>query len=151
MVTSIPLSKFLKWKLFWSLFPSPVDWLKCNMVGWIVGSVQFALSYLNGFTIPIDYFTAPPISVVGNNIWTGCFVPVIEFLFILFSSGMDAICLDSSSRLSRKVSKKVMNYFAFPTLIFLIFGSIFSLFFSIVLLASIVSLSFILIFVSFFT
>ena len=45
-------------------------------------------AFLNGFAIPIEYFTAPLISVVGNEILDGCFVTIIQLIVTLFSSGV---------------------------------------------------------------
>ena len=106
-------------KWFWSMRPVTAACLRWAMVGWIVISVWFAVSVLSVFTILTD----PPISVVRNNIWAGCFVPVIRLLVIRFPSGV-IICLDYDSRLLIQVRK----YFAVPTLIFLlVFCSIVSL------------------------
>ena len=88
MGTSVPLSKLMRGGWFRSLFPSPVAWLRWTTVGWIVGSVRFSVSVLNGSAISINYFTDLPISVVGKNIWSGCSVLVIHFLVILFPSGV---------------------------------------------------------------
>ena len=101
----------------------------------IVVSIRFAVSSLNGFTISIECFTVPPMSVVSNKIWTNCFVPIIRFLVILFSRRVDVNHLDYSSRFSRQVPKQVMNSFDVPTLFVLLE------FCSIVLLCSIVLIS----------
>ena len=113
----IPLFKLSTWNWFQSLRTGPVACLKWMIVDWIVVSVRLSVSYLIVFAILTD----PPISVVGNNIWASCSVTIIQFLVIIFSSGV-AIC-DASSRLSRR-SKK---YFAVTALIFLlIFLNIFA-------------------------
>ena len=83
-------------------------------------SIRFAVSSLNGFTISIECFTVPPMSVVSNKIWTNCFVPIIRFLVILFSRRVDVNHLDYSSRFSRQVPKQVMNSFDVPTLFVLL-------------------------------
>ena len=110
--------------------PNLVDWLKWTAVGLIVGSVQFSVSVLNGFAIPIEYFIAPPISVVSNEIRASCFVPVIRFPLILFSIGVSAL-LDYSSRLL----SQVRTYFSAPTLIVLLEFCLIVLLTSTVLLA----------------
>ena len=120
LVIPIQLLKFLIGKWLHSLCPGSFAFLKWMMVGWKVGSIKFYVSVLNEFGIPIEYFTAPSISLVDNNIWAGCFVPVIRFLVILFSIRV-AICFDSSSRLLRQVRR----YFSVPVLtVLLTFHSI---------------------------
>ena len=101
LVTSIPLLKFLFGQWFHSLCSVPVTLLKWMMVGWIVGSIWFAVSDLSVSTILTD----PPISVVGNNIWPVCSIPIIWFLVILFPSGV--AIRDDSSKFSRKGRKYV--------------------------------------------
>ena len=124
------------------------------VVGWIVGSARFTISVLSVFAI----LTHPPISVVGNNIWYGCSLPVIKFLVILFPSGV-VISLYYSSIFPMQVRK----YIDVPTLIvFLVFIQLFCsrqlfclrfsilllAFFFIVSLASTVLLAFMLLFSS---
>ena len=104
MVTSIPPFKLLIYKWLQSLCPGTFFCLKFIMVGWIVGSARFAVSYLSLFAI----LTHPPISVVGNKIWAGCSITIIQFLVILFP-GRVAI-IDSSIRLSGQVKKKSFCY-----------------------------------------
>ena len=82
--TSVPLYKLPRGEWFWPLCPGMVAWLKWSMFGWIVVSIRFYVSVLNGFTIPIEYFTDPPISVIGNKIWYGCSIPVIRFIVIIY-------------------------------------------------------------------
>ena len=67
---------------FRSLCTSLVACWKYTIFGWILWPVQFSVSILSVFVI----FTGPPISVVSNNIWAGCFMPTILFLVILFPS-----------------------------------------------------------------
>ena len=84
---------------------------------WLNSGVrQIDVSAQNGFVMPIKCFTEPPISVVDNKVWTVCFVPVIRFLVILFSIGVEAFHLDSTSILLREVLKQVMNYLDVPAL-----------------------------------
>ena len=87
-------------KWFRSLCPATVTCLRWTMVGWIVGSFQFSVSVLIVFAILTD----PPISVVGNNIWASCSLPVIWLLVILSPIGV-VICLDSSIILSMQARK----------------------------------------------
>ena len=109
--TSIPLFKLPMEKWFRSLFLGLFTCLRCTVVIWIVGSVRFSVLFLSVFAI----LTHPPISLVGNSIWSGCSVPVIWFLVII-SPGEVVICLDCASIFSMQVSRR----FAFPDLIVLL-------------------------------
>ena len=51
---------------------------------------------LNGSMIPIEYFIDPPISVVSNEILSRCYIPLIQFLVILFPSGVATIFVSSN-------------------------------------------------------
>ena len=59
LVTSLSLFKLPMEKWYRSLCPVPIAWLRCNIVGWIVGSIQFGLSVLrmfpSGVVIRLDY------------------------------------------------------------------------------------------------
>ena len=112
--TSVPLYKLPRGEWFWPLCPGMVAWLKWSMFGWIVVSIRFYVSVLNGFTIPIEYFTDPPISVIGNKIWYGCSIPVIRFIVIIYPNWV-AISFVYYSRFLRPVQKSIA---------LLVFGSI---------------------------
>ena len=120
LVTSILIFKLQMGNYFWSLCCGPVACLRWTMVGWIVGSVQCAVSILSVFEILTD----PHISVVGKKNLAGCSVPIIWFLVILLPSVV-VICLDYAGRFFMQVRKS----FAVPALI------VFLTFFSIVFLA----------------
>ena len=119
--TSVPLYKLSRGKYSQSLCPGSVSRFDQTVIFWIAGSVWFTVWVLNGFMIPIESFTDPPISV-GNKTLSS--VTAIRFLVILLPSG----------GVSRFVTSTRLSRYALNSIVLLAFCSIVSLAISSILL-----------------